>query len=72
MVMRWTRKALVLSVAAAGVQYARAASRVLAASVEPEREREQTGGIFDGRLVLRGTTRSGLRVVSTPDQHGAL
>jgi hypothetical protein len=70
--MRWIRNAVVLSVAAAGVQYARAATRAFAAESAPEPEHPGAGGIFDGRLVLRGTTRSGLRVVSTPDPHGAL
>jgi hypothetical protein len=64
------RNALVLSVAALGVQYVRTVRRVLEADSRPEHE--QPDAIPTPLFVLRGTTRSGLQVVNpTLDTHGA-
>ncbi len=71
MVLRWTRKALVLSLAVLGVQYARFITRVLFAEMRPERRRLVP--IPDGPLLVRGTARAPQRVVTTTlEAHGAL
>ena len=66
MVRRWTRKALVLSLAALGVRYARMIARILAGKTPAPRPPTP---IPDGPLLIRGTPRVG----STPlEPHGAL
>jgi hypothetical protein len=63
MVVRWVRKALVLSLAALGVQYGRMIARILLAELRPSRERLAPTRTPDGPLVIRGTSQPTARVV---------
>jgi hypothetical protein len=65
MVMRWIRKALVLALAALGVQYGRMIARILVAELRPSRERLAPRHIPDGPLLIRGTSPPTARVVTT-------
>jgi hypothetical protein len=64
MVVRWIRKALVISLAALGVQYGRMIARILLAELRPSRERLAPTGIPDGPLLIRGTSQPTARVVT--------
>ena len=65
MVVRWVRKALVLALAALGVQYGRMIARILFAELRPSRERLAPRSIPDGPLLIRGTSQPTARVVTT-------
>jgi hypothetical protein len=74
MVMRWIRKALVLSLAALGVQYGRMIARVLLAELRPSRDRLTRNRIPTGPLIVNGGTvpTPRARPTTSLEPHGVL
>jgi hypothetical protein len=74
MVVRWIRKALVLALAALGVQYGRMIARILFAELRPSRERLAPNRIPAGPLIVNGGTAPTPRgrATTTLEPHGAI
>jgi hypothetical protein len=74
MVVRWIRKALVLSLAALGVQYGRMVARILLAELRPSRERLAPSRIPEGPSIVNGGTTPPRRGQpnTTLEPHGAV
>lgn len=82
MLLRWTRKILVLALAAFGVQYLRMITRIVFAELRPEPPARPAGRpvhldpvlVDTGPVLVRHTTAPRPRrlVITTLERHGAL